>query len=187
MQEVILQNNFIGAWFLEDVSICDYLINLYESNPNRQVIGNINNSIKDATEIYFDHNEQHLNEYVFELQKVCEKYIEKYNFCNDIVQKWTILDSIKIQKYTPPHQGYHAWHCERDTIQGFKMSRHLVFLTYLNDITDDGETEFYYQKIKVRPQKGLTLIWPADWTHTHRGIISPTQTKYIITGWYNFW
>ena len=31
-------------------------------------------------------------------------------------------------------------------------------MTYLNDIKDGGETEFYYQKLKVKPEKGLTLI-----------------------------
>jgi hypothetical protein len=65
-------------------------------------------------------------------------------------------------------------------------SRHLVFMTYLNDVTDGGETEFFYQKLKVKPEKGLTLIWGADWTFTHRGITSPTQTKYIVTGWFNY-
>jgi hypothetical protein len=59
-------------------------------------------------------------------------------------------------------------------------------MTYLNDVTDDGETEFYYQQVKFQPKKGLTVIWPADWTHTHRGIASMTQDKYIVTGWYNF-
>jgi hypothetical protein len=59
-------------------------------------------------------------------------------------------------------------------------------MTYLNDVTDAGETEFFYQKIKMKPEKGLTLIWPADWTFTHRGIASPTQEKTIITGWFNF-
>ena len=59
-------------------------------------------------------------------------------------------------------------------------------MTYLNDIEDGGETEFLYQKIKVKPRKGLTLIWPVDWTHTHRGIVSPSQEKTIITGWYEF-
>jgi hypothetical protein len=59
-------------------------------------------------------------------------------------------------------------------------------MTYLNDVNDDGETEFYYQNLKIKPQKGKTVIWPADWTHTHRGITSPTQEKYIITGWFNF-
>ena len=59
-------------------------------------------------------------------------------------------------------------------------------MTYLNDVIDRGETEFFHQKIKVKPKKGLTLIWPVDWTFYHRGIPSPTQEKYIITGWYCF-
>ena len=59
-------------------------------------------------------------------------------------------------------------------------------MTYLNDVTDQGGTEFYNQKIITEPKKGLTLIWPADWTHTHRGIASPTQDKYIATGWLSY-
>jgi len=34
--------------------------------------------------------------------------------------------------------------------------------------------------------QGNTLIWPADFTHPHKGIVAPKETKYIITGWYNF-
>ena len=43
-----------------------------------------------------------------------------------------------------------------------------------------------FVKIKVKPEKGLTLIWPADWTFTHRGVPSSTETKYIVTGWFNY-
>ena len=49
---------------------------------------------------------------------------------------------------------------------------------------DQGETEFKYQKIKYKPVKGKSLIWPTDFTHTHRGIPSPTQEKWIATGWF---
>jgi hypothetical protein len=59
-------------------------------------------------------------------------------------------------------------------------------MTYLNTVTDEGQTEWFYQNLKIQPQKGLTVIWPVDWTHTHRGIASPTQTKYITTGWLGF-
>ena len=45
-------------------------------------------------------------------------------------------------------------------------------MTYLNDVSDGGETEFYYQKLKVKPETGLTLIWGSDWTFTHKGITS---------------
>ena len=59
-------------------------------------------------------------------------------------------------------------------------------MTYLNDVTHKGETEFFHQKIKIKPEKGLTLIWPTDWTFTHRGIPSPTEEKYIVTGWFEY-
>jgi hypothetical protein len=59
-------------------------------------------------------------------------------------------------------------------------------MTYLNDVTDGGETEFFYQKLKIKPEKGLTLIWPSDWPWTHRGIPSHTEDKYITTGWVHF-
>ena len=58
-------------------------------------------------------------------------------------------------------------------------------MTYLNDVPKGG-TEFYHQKIKTKAEKGLTVIWPSDWTHTHRGIISNTHEKYIVTGWLSY-
>ena len=57
-------------------------------------------------------------------------------------------------------------------------------MTYLNDV-DDGGTEFLYQNLITPAEKGLTLIWPAGFTHTHRGVVSQTKTKYIATGWYS--
>ena len=35
-------------------------------------------------------------------------------------------------------------------------------------------------------KKGLTLIWPTDFTHTHRGMPSFKTEKEIVTGWYSF-
>ena len=59
-------------------------------------------------------------------------------------------------------------------------------MTYLNNVNDGGETQWKYQKIETKPVQGDTVIWPADWTHTHKGCVSKTETKYIITGWYSF-
>ena len=59
-------------------------------------------------------------------------------------------------------------------------------MTYLNDV-EDGGTEFKYQNLTTPAKKGLTLIWPVYWTHTHRGQISNTKTKYITTGWFDFY
>ena len=59
-------------------------------------------------------------------------------------------------------------------------------MIYLNDVTEGGYTEFPTQNKLLQPRSGDMIIWPAYWTHPHRGIASKTQTKYIMTGWYSF-
>ena len=59
----------------------------------------------------------------------------------------------------------------------------LAWMIYLNDVTDGGYTEFPCQDKKIQPRAGDALVWPAFFTHAHKGITSKTQTKYIVTGW----
>jgi prolyl 4-hydroxylase len=88
-----------------------------------------------------------------------------------------------IQRYYSG-EGYHKFHCERGA-NSKDLRRVLVWMLYLNDVTDGGQTEFYYQQHKEVPEQGKLVIWPSDWTHIHRGITSSTQTKYILTGWFS--
>ena len=186
------EKSFIGAWFFEDLTICDDLIMHFEQNPNKvdgfvqrasEIVSTIDKNEKDSTDTILMLDTDIGQRYVNELQKVLDMYKIKF-IRSDKVAAYTI-EGVNIQKYNP-HGGYKTWHAERSGALAPGGYRHLVFMTYLNDIEDKGETEFLYQKIKVKPKKGLTLIWPVDWTHTHRGIPSPTQTKYIATGWYSF-
>jgi len=55
-------------------------------------------------------------------------------------------------------------------------------MTYLSD-NPDGGTEWMYQDKYVSAVKGKTVIWPAEWTHTHRGVIDEEKEKTLITGW----
>ena len=59
-------------------------------------------------------------------------------------------------------------------------------MTYLNDVPKDGETEFFHYGLKIKPEKGKTIIWPAEWTHAHRGNPTTVKEKYITTGWLSF-
>ena len=77
-------------------------------------------------------------------------------------------------------KGYPGLHYERDKEVS---TRQLVYMLYLNTVTDRGGTEFPFQNITTSAVKGNLIIWPADFTHPHRGIISDTQEKYIATGW----
>ena len=115
------------------------------------------------------------------LQEVLNNYLTKYERA-DMVCDFNINHAYNFQMY-PKSGGFKKWHCENSGPSS--MHRHLVFMTYLNDVADGG-TEFMYQNIKTKAEKGLTLIWPTIWTHTHKGVVSHTKEKYIITGWYSF-
>lgn len=91
------------------------------------------------------------------------------------------LDVFNMQRYLPG-EGFYNWHCED---AGNPIARHriLAWMIYLNDV-DDGGTEFMTQNHTEKAEMGKFLIWPAGWTHFHRGQVSNTKTKYILTGWY---
>jgi hypothetical protein len=93
-------------------------------------------------------------------------------------------ETIKLQK-TPPRGGYHVWHSEVSCRAG--MHRVLTWMIYLNDVPDgEGETEFLWQGIRVKPRAGTCVIWPAQFTHPHRGNPVYSCDKYIATGWYTY-
>jgi hypothetical protein len=140
--------------------------------------------------------EKKFNEILSDQEKIITDYVNSLNYClieykknyphlDSHLPAWGIVESYNIQKYQPS-EAFFEWHFERT--HGLKGSekRLLVFMTYLNTVKDEGETEFFYQKLKVKPEEGLTLIWPAHFTHFHKGQISKKYEKYIITGWYTF-
>ena len=185
-------SNFILEDYIEDLSICDDLIDFHKKSPDKKpgVVFRGSESearigkAKISTDVVLIQSELG-QKYVTALQKVVEVYMDKYPFSANMSQ-WRIREHISIQYYKPT-EGFLEYHCERTGINFPQTHRHLVFMTYLNDVDDGGETEFFHQNIKVKPKKGKTLIWPADWTYTHRGVTSPTQEKYIITGWFSYY
>ena len=93
------------------------------------------------------------------------------------------MDKWRIKKYTSPNDGYHAWHADWNTYDR-SIQRMLVCQFYLNDVEEGGETEFYHQKIKVKPKKGRLVIWPTSFTHMHKGNKPKSNDKYIVSAWY---
>ena len=186
--------NFIYEDYISNVNICDELIQWYHANKKLHYAGLTgektlpDHKIKSSIDFAFNLSDirkemEIVDSYAEELQTILERYLLMYGYAN-WVRPFKIYEKVNIQHYKP-YGGYREPHCERS---GYKstMHRHLVFQTYLNSVGDAGETEFFYQQYKCKAVKGKTLIWPVDWTHAHRGIISPTEDKYIITGWYSF-
>ena len=186
-------NDFVGV-FQNAVkhSWCDKLIEEFEyiqtNHPklvmNRQANENAPAIVKKNDFIFLN---QHLHErdnqtmydYFMDtfISKIFPIYFDKYYSINTKTLK---PEAIKIQK-TLPGEGYHQWHYEQFNAETSK--RVLVYMIYLNDVEEGGETELLYYHKRIKPKKGTVLLFPPGFTHTHRGNPPLSGVKYAVTGW----
>ena len=123
-----------------------------------------------------------VTKYLYLLQDCLMGYIDEFGQLSGVAM--SNRANIKVQR-TMPMGGYHHWHYENGDGPS-SHSRELVWMIYLNDMPEgEAETEFLFQRRRIRPTQGTVVIWPAGLTHVHRGLTVYTQPKYIATGWYN--
>ena len=174
---------------------CKNLINKFEHSPHKragitgssheQLMEKPKDGIKKSTDIHITSTPGFEEE-----NKVCRKHLF------DQVKHYQSLIEAKIPIYFPLNQGvkymgfnmqrtnpgeYYHWHCDEDVLNN-KWARSITYIFYLNDIHNDGYTEFY-NGLKIQPKQGHCLIFPATWSFVHRGYPPKDETKYIITGW----
>ena len=178
------KNTFIQGWYI-DPKICDSILNGFKEVPSFAKFtsslekGNPKDSLDTRVDKY--NFFPPFNKYRLALQKCLEDYVKLYPDLLTL-NRFDVSESYNIQYYKKG-EGFKIWHSERQEVKF--SDRLLVFMTYLNNVKDGG-TMFKYQNLTIPAKKGLTLIWPSDWTHTHKGQISHTKEKYIITGWYSY-
>ena len=163
---------------------CDHIISKFDELYNRQIDKNFAGKREglDVSDRYVFLPDEQKNKFCkYYWDKYIKNYCEKYHLIGETYETLGIYDGIKFQK-TEPGQGFHGWHSEFGSIIS-ERSRVLVFSLFLNDIEEGGETEFLYQNLRVRPKAGRFAIWPAGYTHIHRGNPPLKDDKYIITSW----
>ena len=119
-----------------------------------------------------------------------QKYFSITNNClQEYITHYTLPLDIAIMAYfykihkVESGQGYHQWHCECDPQKS--PNRMFAYMTYLQAPESGGETEFLHQSLRITPEVGTTLIWPAYFTHMHRGNPPLKGTKIYLTGWFH--
>ena len=186
--------NFIGSWQIEPASICDDLIGFFDARQASQRKGLTGKGLdlesKDTVDLTILPNDVQLPE-----NEILRRYFEALDACyKDYLQQWPFfskmitdleIGAFNIQRYFSG-QHYKKVHTERSGISS--LHRVLAWMTYLDDVDVDagGSTYFSHYDLAVQPEKGLTLIWPAEWNHAHRGNVIKSGTKHIVTGWLNF-
>lgn len=193
----ITYENFIGIYegaFSQEycAKAIQYFEDMYQAGLGRTRLQNENvkNIVKDDVTV-FPHSEESINmrdtkELIAEFNEIfwneCHKnYADKFSVLHNFAQYGNF--SARIQK-TAVGGGYHVWHCE--SMQRVTSNRILAWTLYLNDVEEGGETEFLYYPKRVKAKAGTLILWPAGFTHTHRGNPPISNEKYIITGWVEF-
>tara|TARA_Y100000004_G_scaffold186154_1_gene237300 strand:+ start:939 stop:1505 length:567 start_codon:yes stop_codon:yes gene_type:complete len=176
--------------FKTPTSYCDDIIKYYHDNEDKWSIGRmsyegnpiIEKKTKDSVDLCMEKMPDELSHYFKHLINCVQDYCEEFDILKDN-DGLVIAEAVNIQKYEIGG-GFKRWHTERGPQDPKASKRVLVFMTYLNDAKDSG-TEFKYQNATFQCIKGDTLLWPADFTHVHRGQITK-EVKYIITGWITY-
>ena len=191
--------DFIGVF--SDVypeGFCEHLISEFDRNQtlgagtDRQNSEGASKHIKNDYQIFsngkniiFEYFEgRNTRDLFFEgLQKCFEAYSNEFSVIKD---NGINCNNMKMQK-TPTGGGYHVWHGEQGN--GDQANRGLVYTLYLNTLSEEanGETEFLYQQRRVAPVENTMILWPASFTHAHRGNpVYGDNHKYIVTGWFYY-
>jgi len=187
-------NNFIGIFNKAyEKEFCENVIKQYESmvesghGCTRFEEENCNRTKKDDVQVFADDIDY------IPLRLATRKFNELFwgEYYPIYAQEYSSLKesahhtnyNFKVQK-TKIGGGYHVWHYESTNREC--CNRILTWTLYLNDVHEGGETEFLYQHMRVKPEQGTLVIWPAAFTHTHRGNPPLSNEKYIVTGWVEF-
>lgn len=186
--------HFIGSWIINSSSLCGDLIDYFELNTEKQAKGvtsqGRNTSLESKKSIDITLSPKEINlpgnevfvEYFQSLFDCHKDYIKQWPFVEKFAGKIEIGKFVLVRYQSGGH--FQNLHTERSDLG--TLHRVLVWMTYLNDVKDGGATYFDHYGLEVQPKQGLTLIWPAEWTHAHKGNVIQSGSKYIITGWMHF-
>jgi hypothetical protein len=155
----LVQENHTGVSFKDEPSRIDASIFINE-------YGRFNGAVKNIRNI---------------LHSSMSHYAQKYDVG---YIKSDLEAAVKIQK-SSEGQGFFTWHNEQGHGEN-NNTRYLVWMIYLNDVTEGGHTEFKHFDLKFTPKEGTLLLWPASLTHLHRAAPTLKQDKYIATGWFKY-
>ena len=145
--------DFIGVFpAAVNPNFCDYLCE-YLDNATELQGGRNYTHVKDK-QICLDAFSPGESKNLMEFVNGClYYYINEFTYLTN----FNYVSAVVLLQKTQPTEGYHMFHGEN--INWNLHTRTMAWMAYLNDVEEGGETEFLYQKLKVKPKKGTVVIW----------------------------
>ncbi len=114
-----------------------------------------------------------------ELYRLVGRAFNTYVDMFGVLKAFSVYDTGYFMTRYLKGEGFYDWHI--DAGNDATINRLFSCLIYLNTVKEGGETEFFYQKVSVKPTKGRLILFPAAWTHLHKGSVPVSEDKYILT------
>jgi prolyl 4-hydroxylase len=107
---------------------------------------------------------------------------------------------MQAQRYAPGE--YYKEHCdfydpftkEYGVYCEWMGQRTWTTMIYLNDVEEGGETHFKHLKLKIKPRKGMIVVWNnlykngfPNYKTLHEALPPISGNKYVITKWWRSW
>jgi len=166
---------------------CEEYINLIEHYISNGVITKEDRAYHNTDHFSLNFNND-VNYNILSGDNLSMEFLPKIkDFVDEYLKKFSVLGQEKLLIYDtkakkiPVGGGFHNWHYENTGLQ--VSARKLVIQLYLNTIEEGGETEFLYINKRIKAEQGRLIIFPAAFTHTHRGNPPIGKDKYIVSTW----
>ncbi|MDE2223749.1 MAG: 2OG-Fe(II) oxygenase [Xanthomonadaceae bacterium] len=88
------------------------------------------------------------------------------------------LENLRIKRYSVDAGDRFQPHFDA---LDYCSNRYMVFLWYLNDVSEGGETEFCDLGLRIKAQQGRLLMFPPYWMFQHAGLPPRSNDKYMIS------
>ena len=178
---------------------CDFIVDLIEKNPDTTYQGRTgsgqNLKVKKSTDIdlYKFPEDVFINEKLLPtIFNSLKTNVIKYCKKNSVTAPWPNAEGLfgEVNKTEKEYWDRINKYIVFDNLFSLcnnrwrLFSRSIVCIFYLNDVEKGGETGFYYQDVEIKPKKGTLVIFPAGFTHLHRGKMPVSNNKYIANFWF---
>jgi hypothetical protein len=113
-----------------------------------------------------------------QLRPVITDYLERFTY---LAEAPNIRDTGYLWQMYRQNEGYYKEHVDGSNWVPKVYKRVGAILCYINTVEEGGETAFRYQDIKVKPEKGGVVVFPATWTYPHQALVPTSSDKLIIS------
>ena len=165
---------------------CKKIIELFETSKDQ--IQAFNTGRKEYSEIDIDKFETPWSEtkekFISMMKTHMNKFMKDVKIQINDFPPIIDMENIRIKKYLPNDKDEFKIHT--DIRRALSANRFLVYILYLNDVEEGGETHLPKLNIKVKPKEGRLLMFPPFWTHPHAGLKPIKGTKYVIMSYLHY-